>query len=120
MFATFEPLKSVEFPMHAEFEIRNWNSKHFGSTCTRIRVHLYTCIVKKPLITMTKRAVKNLDFPQRPVRSEIFAALELLQNCTLFKEEQVASHLRTHLEKCSIYSMLYEKTRIEETTVKDR
>ena len=31
----------------------------------------------------------------------------LLQNCTLFEEEQVASHLRTHLEK---FSMLYEKT----------
>ena len=45
--------------------------------------------------------------PQRPARSEIFVALELLQNCTLFEEEQVASHLRTHLEK---FSMLYEKT----------
>ena len=45
--------------------------------------------------------------PQRPAQSEIFVALELLQNCTLFEEEQVASHLRTHLEK---FSMLYEKT----------
>ena len=42
--------------------------------------------------------------PQRPAQSEIFATLELLQNCTLFEEEQVASHLRTHLEK---FSMLY-------------
>ena len=25
----------------------------------------------------------------------------ILQNCTLFEEEQVASHLRTHLEKFS-------------------
>ena len=56
---------------------------------------------------MTKRAVKNPGPPQRPAHSEIFAALELLQNCTLFEEEQVASHLRTYLEK---FSMLYEKT----------
>ena len=31
----------------------------------------------------------------------------LLQNCSLFEEEQVAIHLRSHLDK---FSVLYEKT----------
>ena len=50
---------------------------------------------------------EELGPPQRPARSELFAAMELLQNCSFFEEEQVASDLRSHLEK---FSVLYEKT----------
>ena len=32
--------------------------------------------------------------PKRSSRSEVFAVLELLQNCSLFEEEQVAFHLQ--------------------------
>ena len=45
--------------------------------------------------------------PKRPSRSEIFEALELLQNCSLFEEEQATFYLGSHLEK---FSVLYEKT----------
>ena len=44
--------------------------------------------------------------PKRPARSEVFATLELLQNCSYFEEEQAASDLRSDLEK---FSVLYKK-----------
>ena len=53
--------------------------------------------------------------PKKPSRSEIFAALKLLQNCSPF--EEVAFHLRTHLGK---FSVLYEKTlELKKLTDKD-
>ena len=45
--------------------------------------------------------------PKRSLWSEIFSALELLRNCSLLEEEQVALHLRSHVDK---FSALYEKT----------
>ena len=55
--------------------------------------------------------MKNSKFkeerrPKRPLRSETFAALKLLQNCSLFDVEQVVLHLQSHLDK---FSLLYEK-----------
>ena len=50
---------------------------------------------------------EELGSLKRPSQSEIFSALEWLQNCSLFEKEQVAFHLRSHLDKLSV---LYEKT----------
>ena len=48
--------------------------------------------------------------PKPSSRSEMFVALELLQNGSLFEEEQVAFHLRRHLHKFSVlYGKLYNE-----------
>ena len=44
LFATFEPLKSVEFPMHTEFEIRM--SSKLELKTFWFNLYTYTCIVK--------------------------------------------------------------------------
>ena len=49
---------------------------------------------------------EELGSLKRSSQSEIFSALEWLQNCSLFEEEQVAFHLRSHLDK---FRVLYEK-----------
>ena len=45
--------------------------------------------------------------PARLSRSEIFAALDLYQNCSLFEEEKVAFYVQSHLDK---FSVRFEKT----------
>ena len=89
------------------FEIRI--EKHFLSMPRCFQSH---CSYSYIVITL-RHIVKNGEFkeekwpPKRPSRSEIFTALELLRNCSLFEEEQVALHLRSHVEK---FSVLYENT----------
>ena len=43
--------------------------------------------------TNDEESSKEPGAPKRPSLSKIFAALELLQNCSLFGKEQVAFHL---------------------------
>ena len=49
---------------------------------------------------------EELGSLKRSSQSEIFSALEWLQNCSRFEKEQVAFHLRSHLDK---FCVLYEK-----------
>ena len=44
-------------------------------------------------VTMMKGALRSLDLLKDQSRSKMFAALELIQNCSLFEEEQVVFHL---------------------------
>ena len=53
---------------------------------------------------MKNREFKEENGPlKRPQWSEIFAALELLQNCNPFEKELVAFHLQSHLDKFSVF-----------------
>ena len=44
---------------------------------------------------------------KKPSRSEIYAAMELLQKCSLFEEEEVAFKMWRHLEK---FNLIYNET----------
>ena len=72
---------------------------HYSYSYIGVTLQLY--IVKNSKFKEEKRPLK------RPKQSKTFAALELLQNCSLFEEQQVALHLQIHLDK---FSVLYEKT----------
>ena len=43
----------------------------------------------------------------KPVRCEIYKVIEILINCSLFEEEEVAAKMRNHLEN---FSSVYRKS----------
>ena len=54
----------------------------------------------------TEKNTEEVEPPNKPSRSEIYAAMELLQKCCLF-EEEVAFNMRRHLEKVNV---IYDKS----------
>ena len=55
----------------------------------------------------TEENTEEVEPPIKPSRSEIYAAMELLQKCSLFEEEEVAFNMRRHLEK---FNVKYDKS----------
>ena len=67
----------------------------------------------------TEENTEEVEPPNKPSRSEIYAALELLQKCSLFEEEEVAFNMRRHLEK---FNVIYDKShemKKQQTTIKN-
>ena len=54
----------------------------------------------------TQENAEEVEPLKKPSRSEIYAAMELLQKCSLF-EEEVAFKMRRHLEK---FNLIYDET----------
>ena len=58
----------------------------------------------------TQENAEEVEPLKKPPRSEIYAAMELLQKCSLFEEEEeeeVAFKMRRHLEK---FNLIYDET----------
>ena len=55
----------------------------------------------------TQENAEEVEPLKKPSRSEIYAAMELLQECSLFEEEEVAFKMRRHLEK---FNLIYDET----------
>ena len=57
----------------------------------------------------TQENAEEVEPLKKPSRSEIYAAMELLQKCSLFEEEEeeVAFKMRRHLEK---FNLIYDET----------
>ena len=55
-----------------------------------------------PNVDDTEENTEEVEPPNKPSRSEIYAAMELLQKCSLFEEEEVAFNMRRHLEKFNV------------------
>ena len=67
----------------------------------------------------TEENTEEVEPPNKPSRSEIYAAMELLQKCSLFEEEEVAFNMRRHLEK---FNVIYDKSqemKKQQTTIKN-
>ena len=65
----------------------------------------------------TEENTEEVEPPNKPSRSEIYAAMELLQKCSLFEEEEVAFNMRRHLEKFNgIYDKSQEMKKQQTTT----
>ena len=55
----------------------------------------------------TEENTEEVEPPNKPSRFEICVAMELLQKCSLFEEEEVAFNMRRHLEK---FNVIYDKS----------
>ena len=55
----------------------------------------------------TQENAEEVEPLKKPSRSEIHAAMELLQKCSLLEEEEVAFKMRRHLEK---FNLIYDET----------
>ena len=67
----------------------------------------------------TEENTEEVESPNKPSRSEIYVAMELLQKCSLFEEEEVAFNIRRHLEK---FNVIYDKSqemKKQQTTIKN-
>ena len=69
----------------------------------------------------TQENAEEVEPLKKPSRSEIYAAMELLQKCSLFEEEEeeVAFKMRRHLEK---FNLIYDETqemKKQQTTIEN-
>ena len=67
----------------------------------------------------TEENTEEVEPPNKPSRSKIYAAMELLQKCSLFEEEEVAFNMRRHLEK---FNVIYDKSqemKKQQTTIEN-
>ena len=67
----------------------------------------------------TQENAEEVEPLKKPSRSEIYAAIELLQKCSLFEEEEVACKMRRHLEK---FNLIYDETqemKKQQTTIEN-
>ena len=67
----------------------------------------------------TEENTEEVEPPNKPSRSEIYAAMELLQKCSLFEEEEVAFNMRRHFEK---FNVIYDKSqeiKKQQTTIEN-
>ena len=55
----------------------------------------------------TQENAEEVQPLKKPSRSEIYAAMELLQKCNLFEEEEVVFKMRRHLQK---FNLIYDET----------
>ena len=55
----------------------------------------------------TQENAEEVEPLKKPSRSKIYAAMELLQKCSLFEEEEEALKMRRHLEK---FNLIYDET----------
>ena len=65
----------------------------------------------------TEQNTEEVEPPNKPSRSEIYAAMELLQKCSLFEEEEVAFNMRRHLEKFNVIYDISEEMKKQQTTI---
>ena len=56
---------------------------------------------------------------KKPSRCEIYTAMELLQKCSLFEEEEVAFKMRIHLDKFSLIYDESQKLKKKQSTIKN-
>ena len=67
----------------------------------------------------TEENTEEVEPPNKLSRSEIYAAMELLQKYSLFEEEEVAFNIRRHLEK---FNVIYDKSqeiKKQQTTIEN-
>ena len=67
----------------------------------------------------TEENTEEVEPPSKPSRSEIYAAIELLQKCSFFEEEEVAFNMRRYLEK---FNVIYDKSqemKKQQTTIEN-
>ena len=67
----------------------------------------------------TQENAEEVEPLKKPSRSETYAAMELLQKCSLFEEEEVAFKMRRHLEK---FNLIYDETqemKKQQTTIEN-
>ena len=55
----------------------------------------------------TQENAEEVEPLKKPSRSEIYAAMEVLQKCSLLEEEEVAFKIRRYLEK---FNLTYDET----------
>lgn len=61
--------------------------------------------------------VVEIEPPNKPSRSEIYVAMELLQRCSLFEEEEVAFNMRRHLEQFNLVYDKCQESKKQQTTI---
>ena len=67
----------------------------------------------------TQENAEEVEPLKKPSRSEIYAAMELLQKCSLFEEEEVAFKMRRHLEKFNLICGETQEMKKQQTTIEN-
>ena len=67
----------------------------------------------------TEENTEEVEPPNKPSPSEIYAAMELLQKCSLFEEEEVAFNMRRHLEKFNVIHDKSHEMKKQQTTIEN-